>query len=251
MLILYKFHTLQSSLSSSSVGSIDANSMQLKGSYLESLIDFSVDPDPPVVTTPEKSMPSQTIPNNANGGDWAAFDVSGQQNIPPSATNANQLVSALEQLSVSGPAPSGRTLTYSSEVDSSPKFGGNIPTIQQQQSLVFPPVGNLSTNQPTNAPAVGASNNLVGFFFHGPKKLSSFGFLFKLVHIYPQIWMPSAQGQGSLTVPTLNPAGRLPPVATKPLKETTAGVSSPSSSAQINSDGRKELPAVASFISYS
>ncbi|WOL14023.1 putative ADP-ribosylation factor GTPase-activating protein AGD14 [Canna indica] len=255
---------MKSSLSSSSIGSTDGNSAQLNLSYSESLIDFSVDPEPIVAATSELPVHQKSNPVTGTGGEWAAFGVSGQQNVPQVAPSANPLESALSQLQVSGSAPSGNMSTLSSVsgqqnvpqvapsanplksalsqlpvsgsapsgnmsilssgIDSSPKVadGWNLQTIQHQELLAFPSNDNLHTNQPSNAPAVGGSSN--------------------------QNWMssPAQNGQGSFTLPTVNPAnpaGHLPKIFTKPPQQTSAGVSSQPSSAENRSSGRKELPA--------
>ncbi|XP_074588467.1 uncharacterized protein LOC141844327 [Curcuma longa] len=205
------------SLSPSSIGSADANSVQ-KRAYTESLIDFSVDPEPTVAANPEQPVPQQTTTVASNGGEWAAFN-SGQQSAPQVAPNANPLVSGLAQLSVSGLPPSGSISTLPSGIDLSTKvgIGGSLSTATQQQAPLFPSMDNILTDQLSNASGIESSNN--------------------------QKWLSSApHGQGSLNTPIANPAGHLPRVATRAPQNTVTGVSSQPLSAGNTSSGRKELP---------
>ncbi|XP_042382714.1 probable ADP-ribosylation factor GTPase-activating protein AGD14 isoform X1 [Zingiber officinale] len=207
----------KSSLSSSSIGSADANSVQ-KGAYIESLIDFSVDSEPTVAANLEQSVPQQNTSVASNGGDWAAFN-SGHQSVPQVAPIANQLVSGLAQLSVSGSVPSGNNLILPSGIVSTKVGGGgSLSTVTTQQAL-FPSINN--SDQSSSAPRIESSNNLV------EKLMSS----------------PAPHGQGgSITAGFANPGGHLPRVATKAPQDTVTGVSSQPSSAGIISSGRKELP---------
>ncbi|XP_065016499.1 probable ADP-ribosylation factor GTPase-activating protein AGD14 isoform X1 [Musa acuminata AAA Group] len=215
---------IKSTLSSNSIDSTDANSAQLKGSFSESLIDFDVDHEPPVAAITEQPVAQQTTSGSDGGADWAAFDTSGQQKVPQVDANANPLVSALAQLSVSGSTPVGNLPTLSfSQIESSPKAGGggNLLTMQQQQQqqpLVFPSIDNPPGNQSSNVSVVGTSNN--------------------------QTWIPSPipHGQGNFTNLAINPAGHLPRIATKLPQEKVAGVSSQPPSAESKTSGRKELP---------
>ncbi|XP_074579953.1 uncharacterized protein LOC141836380 [Curcuma longa] len=207
----------KSSLSSSSIGSADANSVQ-KGAYIESLIDFSVDPEPIVAANLEQSVPQQDTSVASNGGDWAAFNF-GHQSAPQVAPNPNQLVSGLAQLSVSGSVSSGNNLILPSGIDLSTKVGagGSLSTVTRQQAF-FPSINSIPTDQSSNAPRIESSNNL--------KLMSS----------------SAPHGQGSLTAVVANPGGHLPRVATKAPQDTVTGVSSQPSSAGILYSGRKELP---------
>ncbi|KAG6481819.1 probable ADP-ribosylation factor GTPase-activating protein AGD14 [Zingiber officinale] len=206
-----------SSLSPSSIGSADANSVQ-KMAYMDSLIDFSVDPEPTVAPNPEQYVPQQTTTVASDGGEWAAFN-SGQQSAPQVAPNANPLVSGLAQLSVSGLAPSGSISTLPSRIDLPTKvgIGGSLPTATKQPAPLFSSMDSIPTDQLSNASGIESSNN--------------------------QKWLPSApHGQGSLNTPIANPAGHLPRVATRAPQNTVTGVSSQPSLEGNTSSGRKELP---------
>lgn len=248
LLILHQLHILQSTLSSNSTDSTDANSAQLKGSFSESLIDFDVDHEPPVAAITEQPVAQQTSGSDG-GADWAAFGTSGQQKVPQVDPNANPLVSALAQLSVSGSTPVGNLPTLSfSQIESSPKAGGggNLLTMQQQQQpLVFPSIDNPPGNQSSNVSVVGTSNNQVkALAFHVHLKECSARF--HIIHASFQTWMPSPvpHGQGNFTDLAINPAGHLPRIATKLPQEKVAGVSSQPPSTESKTSGRKELPVV-------
>jgi hypothetical protein len=107
-----------------------------------SLIDFSEDLEQPSASPPapqpqvqphaqsQPSLPQQinSLSAGPNNSDWSAFDpFSAQKAVPPVATNANPLDSALSQLSLSGSpvAPPGHA-------DSNPKSinGIQLPTAQ-------------------------------------------------------------------------------------------------------------------------
>lgn len=132
-------------------------------------MDLIVDPNLPVATTEEQAVPQQTTSDTDDGGNSSASDISGQQKVSQVAPDANPLVSVLGQLSVSEPAAKENVSTVSvSGIDSSPKASGgeNLPTIQQEQLSLLKSTGSPS-NQPSNVPAVGTSNDQVkDFDFH-------------------------------------------------------------------------------------
>nr|XP_018682678.1 PREDICTED: probable ADP-ribosylation factor GTPase-activating protein AGD14 isoform X2 [Musa acuminata subsp. malaccensis] len=166
---------MESNLSSSSICSADANSVQLKGSYFESLMDLIVDPNLPVATTEEQAVPQQTTSDTDDGGNSSASDIS-----------------------ASG--------------------GENLPTIHQEQLSLLKSTGSPS-NQPSNVPAVGTSNDQTSMSSVAPHE------------------------QGSFTAASINPSGHLPQITTKSSQETNAGISSQPTSAGSTHGGRKELPA--------
>ncbi|KAJ8478194.1 hypothetical protein OPV22_021921 [Ensete ventricosum] len=211
---------VESNLSSSSICSADANSVQLKGSYFESLMDLIVDPNLPVAITEEQAVPQQTTSVTDDGGNSSASDISGQKKVSQVAPDANPLVSALGQLSVSEPAAKENISTVSvSGIDSSPKASGgeNLPTTQQEQLSLLKSTGSPS-NQPSDVPAVGTSNDQTSMSSVAPHE------------------------QGSFTVASINPSGHLPQITTKSSQETNAGISSQPPSAESTHGGRKELP---------
>ncbi|THU48746.1 hypothetical protein C4D60_Mb06t02270 [Musa balbisiana] len=211
---------INSNLSSSSICSAEANSVQSKGSYFESLMDLIVDPNLPVATTEEQAVPQQTTSDTDDGGNSSASDISGQQKVSQVDPDANPLVSVLGQLSVSEPAAKENISTVSvSGIDSSPKASGgeNLPTIQQEQLSLLQSTGSPS-NQPSNVPAVGTSNDQTSMSSVAPYE------------------------QGSFTAASINPSGHLPQITTKSSQETNAGISTQPPSAGSTHGGMKELP---------
>ena len=149
--------------SSSSMGSTDGNSVQLKTVNSGSLIDFTADPEPPVAAAPHQPIPQQNISPPSNGGDWASFDNAAQQKAPPAAANSGSLESALSQLSTPGPAPLSQVATLpTSGVGAYPKTNdmGQWPTTQQHQTSLFPADLSQSSNLPFNAPVAGGQASL-------------------------------------------------------------------------------------------
>ncbi|CAL9117398.1 unnamed protein product [Musa textilis] len=201
---------MESNLSSNSICSADANSVQLKRSYFESLMDLIVDPNLPVATAEEQAVPQQTTSVTDDDENSSASDIPGQQKVSHVAPDANPLVCPLG-LSVSEPAAKEDISTVSvSGIDSSPKASGgeNLSTIQQEQP----------SNQPSNVPAVGTPNDQTSMSSVAPHE------------------------QGSFTATSLNPSVHLPHITTKSSQETNAGISSQPPSARSTHDGRKELP---------
>ncbi|RWW21290.1 hypothetical protein GW17_00014561 [Ensete ventricosum] len=124
-------------------------------------MDLIVDPNLPVAITEEQAVPQQTTSVTDDGGNSSASDISGQKKVSQVAPDANPLVSALGQLSVSEPAAKENISTVSvSGIDSSPKASGgeNLPTTQQEQLSLLKSTGSPS-NQPSDVPAVGTSND--------------------------------------------------------------------------------------------
>ncbi|XP_008793443.2 probable ADP-ribosylation factor GTPase-activating protein AGD14 isoform X2 [Phoenix dactylifera] len=211
----------QGTSSSSSPGSTDGNSVQLKRANSGNLISFSADPVPPAAEAPQQAVRQETASPSSGGGDWASFDVTGQQEAPQVVANVNTLESALAQLSIPESASVGNMSTLPVPgVDSSPKTqdGAQLPMMQQQQPLLFPVAGSQSINQPSSLSAVGSPNN-------------------QICSSSPALNMP-----GSLSAPAGAPPGHLSQIVIKPPQETNAGVSSEPSSADSKTSGRKELP---------
>nr|XP_029118962.1 probable ADP-ribosylation factor GTPase-activating protein AGD14 isoform X2 [Elaeis guineensis] len=247
----------QRTSSSSSPGSTDGNSVQLKRANSGNLIAFSADPLPSAAEAPQQAVPQEMASPSAGGGDWASFDVTGQQKAPQAVANVNTLESALAQLSIPESASVGtfdvigqekapqvvanaHTLESAlaqlsipesasvgnmsilpvSGVDFSPKAQdrGHLPMMQRQQPLLFSVAGSQSINQPSSLSAVGYPNN--------------------------QTWSssPAPSMPGSLSAPADAPAGHLSQIVIKPPQETSAGVPSEPSSADNKTSGRKELP---------
>lgn len=134
-----------------------------------SLIDFSVDPDPPVAAPPpqqQQQAPQQTNSPSTNGGEWAAFDAFGQQKAPQVASSSNPLESALAQLSLPGSTSTVNTSTMPAPVDTAPKTndGGQLPVTRQSQSSLFPGAVNQPSELFFDAPAAGVPNEQVNTF---------------------------------------------------------------------------------------
>ncbi|XP_077209987.1 NSP (nuclear shuttle protein)-interacting GTPase isoform X2 [Tasmannia lanceolata] len=214
-------HT-QRTASSSSLGSTDGNSVELKPVSAGSLIDFNEDPEPPPPAAPHDPLsgPSPQQPTTtpaSDGGNWASFDFSAQEKAPQPPSNATTLESALSQL-LSAPAapPVGNTSTLSvGGVESFLKGtnGGQWSTMQQSQPS-FAGVDSRSTVQQFTPQVTGAPNN----------------------QPWNSLLTPNALG--TLIAPLGQPAqaGRSPP------QETSAGIAPQTLPSEAKPSGRKELP---------
>ncbi|KAJ6834898.1 putative ADP-ribosylation factor GTPase-activating protein AGD14 [Iris pallida] len=151
----------QRTSSSSSMGSSDGNSAQVKTVNDVSLIDFSADPEPSALAAPQPSVPQttaaapqpsvlETTSSPSNAGDWASFDVASQQNVPQAPGSTSMVNTSV--LPISG-------------VDSSPKSnnGGQWSTMQHHQPSLFP-TGDSRSSIPTPNTHVTALNNQARLF---------------------------------------------------------------------------------------
>lgn len=126
------FARTQRTASSSSLGSNDGGSVELKRENLGSLIDFNADPEPPAITssppaqlstTPVAQPVTQATGPSVDGGNWASFEFAPQAPAQPhphppaqpqAPSGANTLESLLSQLSMPASAPVGNISARSS-----------------------------------------------------------------------------------------------------------------------------------------
>ncbi|KAL5999641.1 hypothetical protein ACLOJK_037926 [Asimina triloba] len=95
----------QRTASSSTLGSTDGNSAEVKHAVTVSLIDLGADPEPPVVVLPATPVTLQAVKQpttgpSVDGGNWASFDSAPQEKVLQAPPGANSLDSAWAQLSV-------------------------------------------------------------------------------------------------------------------------------------------------------
>ncbi|KAK1312659.1 putative ADP-ribosylation factor GTPase-activating protein AGD14 [Acorus calamus] len=155
--------------SSSSLGSPDMNTVELKRVNSGSLIDFSAEPDLPAASvSTNEPLSSQVSPQKGtspttNSENWASFDFSAPGQAPQTVPSVVSLESALGQLSA--PANIAVTNVPTLPVDSflNTTGGGQWPNGQQQQqhSSLAAAAGQTSFTsfQPFNQPVFGAPNN--------------------------------------------------------------------------------------------
>ncbi|KAJ6844983.1 putative ADP-ribosylation factor GTPase-activating protein AGD14 [Iris pallida] len=149
----------QRTSSSSSMGSSDGNSAQVKTVNDVSLIDFSADPEPsfgaasqPSAAQTTAAAPQQSVLQTtslpSNAGDWASFDVVNPHNVPQAVATASTLGSSTAPLSAPGPTSMvNSSVLPISGVDSSPNsnIGGKWSTMQHHQPSLFPAGDSRST----------------------------------------------------------------------------------------------------------
>ncbi|KAF8407018.1 hypothetical protein HHK36_006140 [Tetracentron sinense] len=137
--------------SSSSLGSIDGKSVELRGANSVSLIDFNDDPEPPVsaaATPPPPIGQSVMQPTSLSidGGNWASFDVTTQETVSQAPSNANTLESVLSQLSAPAPLPVGKLSAIpNSGVAPATDPVGNMSMLPMSGGAQAAPVGHMST----------------------------------------------------------------------------------------------------------
>ncbi|XP_077211757.1 uncharacterized protein LOC143846998 isoform X2 [Tasmannia lanceolata] len=215
-------HT-QRTASSSSLGSPDGNSVELKGVNLGSLIDFNSDPEPPAVAAssdpfagPSPQQP--TMSPTSDGSNWASFDFATQEKAPQAPSNATTtLESALSQLSAPAPTPAGNPSTLPlGGVDPFVKTtdGGQWSTMQQPQPSLFAGVGTRPPVQQFIPQVTGTPNN----------------------QPWNSLLTPNAHG--TLMAPPGQPAQAGP----KPRQETSAGIAPQLPPVEPKPSGRNALP---------
>ncbi|KAF8393326.1 hypothetical protein HHK36_021567 [Tetracentron sinense] len=144
--------------SSSSLGSIDGNSVELKGVNPGSLIDFNDDPEPPdAAAVPQtQQMPPPPIgqsvtltrptSSSINDDNWASFDFATQETVSQAPSNANTLESVLSQLSAPAVLPiDSMSPIPSSGVAPATAPVGNIPMLPLGGGVSAAPIRHLST----------------------------------------------------------------------------------------------------------
>ncbi|KAK1265026.1 putative ADP-ribosylation factor GTPase-activating protein AGD14 [Acorus gramineus] len=156
----------QRAASSSSLGSPDVNSVELKRVNSGSLIDFSAEPDLPAASvSTNEPLSSQVSPQKGtrpttNSENWASFDFSAPGQAPQTAPSVVSLESALGQLSA--PANIAVTNVPTLPVDSFLNTTGGGQWLngqQQQQHSSLAAAAGQTSFQPFNQPVFGAPNN--------------------------------------------------------------------------------------------
>ncbi|KDP32306.1 hypothetical protein JCGZ_13231 [Jatropha curcas] len=106
------FAQTQRTASSSSLGSTNGNSMEVKVENTASLIDFDADPEPPPVVTTAPQVQQTTVSQSlaqpastTNDNNWASFDFVSEVKVSQTSSNANPLESVLSQLSMTQSVP--------------------------------------------------------------------------------------------------------------------------------------------------
>ncbi|XP_043698661.1 flocculation protein FLO11-like isoform X2 [Telopea speciosissima] len=175
-------HT-QRTASSSSLGSLDGNSVELKMANSGSLIDFNADPEPPVASVAPQAQPTppppptiQSVPQPAtssytDSNNWASFAFGTQEKVSQ-VPSVNTLESVLSQLS----APP------ISNMSSFPVSTGAPATVPVGNVSMFPPSAGLtaaslgvSTSHGHGAPAVAPSGNMSMFPVSGNAPTAAHG----------------------------------------------------------------------------
>ncbi|XP_058074747.1 probable ADP-ribosylation factor GTPase-activating protein AGD14 isoform X2 [Magnolia sinica] len=249
----------QRTASSNNLVSTDRGSAEIKRVNSGSLIDFNLDPEPPVAAASSdpftgqiQTVPQPTTSPSVDGGNWASFGFAGQEKAPQSPSNATTLESALSQLSApetaaAPQAPSSATtlesaLSQLSTPETAPaenmlalpvhyvesyiktNDGRQLPAMQQkQQPSLFSAVDGQSTVQQVTPPVGGAPNN---------QQLNS-------------LLAPNAQGL--LTAPPTQPSQ----AGSKLPQAMGAAIPSQPLPAEAKPSGRKELPEDLFTITYS
>lgn len=142
------FSHTQRTTSSSSLGSSNGNPVEVKVENSGSLIDFDVDPEPPIaaaVPQAQQTFVTQPTGNSAtstNDNNWASFDVAPEAKVSQAPSNVNTL-DVLSQLSVSVSVPG--------HVSGNPGGAGSLTTATSSNLTMLPntgvsafaPVGNI------------------------------------------------------------------------------------------------------------
>uniref|UniRef100_A0A5B7AJG8 Putative ADP-ribosylation factor GTPase-activating protein AGD14 isoform X2 n=1 Tax=Davidia involucrata TaxID=16924 RepID=A0A5B7AJG8_DAVIN len=228
----------QRTISSSSLGSVNENPVELKMANSGSLIDFDADPGPPVVAAAPQTLQASlssgqsitqaTVPSS-DGGNWASFDFQSQENVSQAPSSANIVDSLMSQLSVPAAAPAGN---MSMLPDNSGVFAAGVnitPATSQVNSMpILPSVGR------SPAPAdVGHWPNVR----HPQHSLFQTADSLSTIQQITQHVGAAFNNQGSLSTPTLQ--------SFKPLSELnndfSSGAMSNPSTFEPKSSGRKEL----------
>ncbi|KAF9617270.1 hypothetical protein IFM89_035214 [Coptis chinensis] len=143
----------QRTVSSSSLGSNNGGSVELKRANSGTLIDFNADPEPSAATAVSPAQPmavpvvqpvTQPIGPSVDGGNWASFDFAPPAPAQPQApSSANTLEDLLSQLSAPATAPVG-----------SPSV---LPTSAGIHTTL--PVGNMTTLPVSSGSPVAITNS--------------------------------------------------------------------------------------------
>ncbi|XP_043703700.1 probable ADP-ribosylation factor GTPase-activating protein AGD14 isoform X2 [Telopea speciosissima] len=173
--------TTQRTASSSSLGSLDGNSVELKSENSGSLIDFNADPEPPMAPAAPQAQPtppptSQSVPHPAtssstDSNNWASFDFASQEKVSEAQSNVNTLEFVLSQLSSPAAPPIGNisTLPVSIGVATIP-----VDTLPPSAGPTAAPLG-ISTSHVGGAPAVALSGNMSTFPVRGSAPTAAHG----------------------------------------------------------------------------
>ncbi|KAF8400763.1 hypothetical protein HHK36_014063 [Tetracentron sinense] len=143
----------QRTASSSSLGSIDGNSVELQKENPGSLIDFDADLEPPYAaaapqtqqeTPPMGQSVTHSTSSSIDGSNWASFDFASQEKVSQAPSNMNTLESVLSLFSAPAAVPV-------CNVSAIPNIGGALATAPVGNTSAIPnrgpataPVGNMS-----------------------------------------------------------------------------------------------------------
>ncbi|KAJ4847584.1 hypothetical protein Tsubulata_033378 [Turnera subulata] len=250
----------QRTASSSSLGSVSGNTVEVKVENTKSLIDFDADPEPPAagaVPQTQQTATTQSIAqpaSAANDNNWASFDFAPETKAPQAPSNANSLESVLSQLSVpSGPShPSGMpgvagvTVAPAGAASSLP-FNSGAPAAAQVSNLSTLPASGLSPTMPVNG-----GNSFVNTEpgqWHGmqqqqPPLFPASTGISTAQHFTPQYTGASGNQNWNLSAAptvqaTVTTSAGAPQVTSS--EATSSGVSPPSA-VEVKPSGRQALP---------
>ncbi|XP_043723938.1 probable ADP-ribosylation factor GTPase-activating protein AGD14 isoform X2 [Telopea speciosissima] len=176
--------TTQRTASSSSLGSLDENSVELKRANSGSLIDFNADPEPPMAaaapqaqSTPpptSQSVPHPAMSSSTDSNSWASFDFASQEKVSQAQPNMNTLEFVLSQLSSPVAPPVGNISTLPVSIGVATIPVGNVSTLPSSAGPTAAPLG-ISTSQVGGAPAVAILGNMSTFPVRGSAPTAAHG----------------------------------------------------------------------------
>ncbi|XP_042486073.1 mucin-17-like isoform X2 [Macadamia integrifolia] len=169
--------TTQRTASSSSLGSLDGNSVELKRANSGSLIDFNADPEPSVTPAAPQAQPTPPPPANpsvphtatsssTDSNNWASFDLASQEKLSQAHSNVNTLESILYQLSSPAVPHVDNISTTPVSIGAATIPVSNVSTLPPSAGPAAAPLG-ISTSHVGGAPAVALSGNMSMFSVRG------------------------------------------------------------------------------------
>nr|DAD26974.1 TPA_asm: hypothetical protein HUJ06_028442 [Nelumbo nucifera] len=190
--------------SSSSLGSIEGNSVDLKMANSVSLIDFGADPVLPDAAAAPQTQP--TIPHTSqdvthptsssvSDNNWASFDLVPQENVSQPPSNVNGLESVLSQLSAPAAAapPFNSTPTlFSGGVGPSVAPMSNVPIFPGTAGGPAATVGQISPSPSGGAPAIALIGSISSLAVGGSAPTAAPGGMMSTLPVSGGHW-PGAQ----------------------------------------------------------